>query len=132
MAFYQCDPHLGDDPQVGLGEQAVRQRTEAVGEQLPRVAPRQGAHAGAHHLTGGAARPQSRLPHEVIAIRGVAHAAIGGVADNRTPTKGGAVQHQGRRVGLQMLIQVELVGGDADRDQDDHGLAVVRPDWPAA
>ena len=122
-ALHERDAHLRDDAQVGLGEHPVRVRTEAVGEQLPRVRSGQRAHAGAHDLALRQDHLEARLPQEVVTVGRVADAAVERVADDAAPPEVGRVEHEDGVCRLQVLVEVEV--RDAGLQQ---GIAVLLVD----
>src|SRR5690606_20977318 len=120
---HQPEAHLGADAVVGLGEHAVQGRTVAPLEHLPGVVALHAAHTGAVDVTVGQDHFHAALHHEVLAVWGVTHAAVHGVAQRAgNRRRRGEGQHQRDVVFLQVVIQLTV--GHAGLDQGGTQLSV--------
>ncbi len=114
---HQPEAHLGDDPEIRLGEQAVDDRAHPVAELLPGLRTGQSAHAGAHQLAVGQHDLHAAVRFEVIAVRqgSATCAVVERVPHQAPPARIGTVDPQLQLVLADMPVEVEI--GDARLDQ---------------
>ena len=106
----QPESHLGDHAVVRLREYSVHKRPGSILELLPGLRGRQGAHAGAHHLSVGQHDLHPAVRVEVVAIGQwrTAGAAVNGVADRTAPPWLGAVNPELQLFVTNIAVEVEV------------------------
>src|SRR5271156_6018778 len=94
---HEPEPHLDDDSETRLCENAVIVRPEPIVEQLPAFVRfllvgrrigvgfgiRESSHASANEISIRQDNFQARMHHPVVSIRGIADSALDRVADDR-------------------------------------------------
>ena len=118
---HQPDAHLGDDPEVRLQEQPVERWSVAALVRAQDCAAGHRTHARPHEVPSAST---TSMPHwsGVVAVGGVAEAALEGVADDAAPADVGHRGHQPRADRPEVLVQVEEA--HAGLDDDVPGLVV--------